>query len=110
MNKYYLVFLLISLIFSEGIYAAAPKVTPFNKETGQRILKATQKFGIVDEDLLTLILKSNPDLNIRDQVYNGTPLYWAAIKNRPTTVKILLNYSAKVNVVDKMGNTPLMGA
>ncbi len=110
MNKYYLVFLLISFIFSDGIYAAAPKVTPFNKETGQRILKATQKFGIVDEDLLTLILKSNPDLNIRDQVYNGTPLYWAAIKNRPTTVKILLNYSAKVNVVDKMGNTPLMGA
>ncbi|MFZ9001140.1 MAG: ankyrin repeat domain-containing protein [Bacteriovoracaceae bacterium] len=103
-------FFILLFLFAMSTQAAPPWPTPYNKETGLRILKATQKFGIQDEDLLKLILGSNPELNIRDKIYNGTPLYWAAIKNRPTTVKILLNYKAKVNVQDKMGNTPLMGA
>ncbi len=106
MNKIYL--FLTLFIFSQAVLSS--DVIPFNRETGERILKATQKFGIQDEDLLTLILKSNPDLNIRDKRYEGTPLYWAAIKNRFSTVKILLNYGAEVNNQDVMGNTALMGA
>lgn len=78
-------------------------------EIGMRILKACRKYGIQDERLSLLLLRE-PDLTLTDNKFEGTALYWASRKNRPSTVSLLLEAGAGIEDSDYFGNTPLMAA
>lgn len=80
-----------------------------DQEIGERILKACRKYGIQDERLSLLLLR-DPDLTLTDNRFEGTALYWASRKNRPSTVSLLLEAGAGIEDADYFGNTSLMAA
>lgn len=62
-----------------------------------------------DEIVSFLLAQKNIRVNISDDKYS-TPLYIAALRKKPTYVKMLLEHGAKPNVKNSFGETPLMAA
>ena len=53
-----------------------------------------------------VLLQNGADVNATD--YNrDTPLSWAAMKGNLEIIKILLEYNARVDTLNKSGHTPL---
>ena len=53
------------------------------------------------------MLRSNQSLVRLRDLEQSTALHVAAVSNRPTIVRFLLNYSAEVDAVDEASRTPL---
>ncbi|KAF5705145.1 ankyrin repeat-containing protein [Fusarium mundagurra] len=49
-----------------------------------------------NEDVLRLLLDASPDLETTDHKTLRTPLHWAAFRNRPANVELLLKYGADI--------------
>lgn len=79
--------------------------------TGDRILKAAQKYGMTDSELNYLIDNTAPDLTLKDPVNGATALIYACVNNRPNMVKILVEKGrANIDEFDNNGETCLIGA
>ncbi len=79
--------------------------------TGDRILKAAQKYGMTDSELNYLIDNTGPNLTLKDPQFGATALIHACVNNRPNMVKILIERGGSdIDEVDKNGETCLIGA
>lgn len=79
--------------------------------TGERILKAAQKYGMTDSELNYLIDNTGPDLTLKDPQTGATALIYACVNNRPNMVKILIERGGSdIDEVDNNGETCLIGA
>lgn len=83
----------------------------FANYTGERILKAAQKYGMTDSELNYLIDNTAPDLTLKDPQNGATALIYACVNNRPNMVRILIERGGvDINEVDNNGETCLIGA
>eukprot|EP00439_Symbiodinium_sp_Y106_P051424 s670_g6.t2 len=80
----------------------APTAVNKKDENDSRPLHIAARRGCTD-------VEQQADVNARNN-FNGTPLDWAASKNRAEEIKILLAAKANIMVVDNHGRTPLHGA
>ncbi|GAK48982.1 Pfs, NACHT and Ankyrin domain protein [Candidatus Moduliflexus flocculans] len=84
-----------------------------NLEKERKLLKDDLFFaawnGNTERTEAILAKSSAGDINARDQ-YEATPLMYAAYKNHPGVVGILLKHNADPNMQDHLGLTPLMQA
>ena len=60
-----------------------------------------------DSDTVRTLLKSNSYLASDKDLYDTTPLHWAAQKNHKDIAELLLASGADVNARNKYGDTPL---
>lgn len=92
--------LLIPMLFMFNIALANPP--------GERILKASIRFGMTDEALIYLLENTNPDLTLTDPLMKRTALQHAIDKGRTNMVVLLLkNPGLDINSKDKDGKTAL---
>ncbi|WP_295159424.1 ankyrin repeat domain-containing protein [uncultured Brachyspira sp.] len=60
-----------------------------------------------DDAVILLLEKDNTLVNETDNNGNDTPLHWAAMKNKPSAVDILLKYNSDAEIKNSDGNTAL---
>lgn len=60
-----------------------------------------------DDAVILLLEKDKTLVNELDNNGGDTPLHWAAMKDNPSTVAVLLKYSADTKIQNADGNTPL---
>jgi ankyrin repeat protein len=60
--------------------------------------------------MVKILLNAGAGVNIRDEEYLRTPLFWAVCYNHKKVVKLLLKAGADVNTKDIINATPLMYA
>ncbi|EKV57225.1 ankyrin repeat-containing protein [Brachyspira hampsonii 30446] len=60
-----------------------------------------------DDTVILLLEKDKTLVNEADKNGNDTPLHWASMKNKPSTVNILLKYGADSKIQNTDGNTAL---
>ena len=60
-----------------------------------------------DDAVILLLEKDKTLVNETDNNGNDTPLHWAAMKDKPSTVNVLLKYGADTKIQNTDGNTPL---
>ncbi len=66
------------------------------------------RFGFVD--IARLLLDNGATLDIRSLLTGGTPLHTAASANQIDFAKMLIKRKANLEIVDKLGSTPLLTA
>ena len=83
----------------------------YGNYTGDRILAASQKYGMTDSELNYLIDNTAPDLTQKDPKFGATALIHSCVNNRPNMVRILIEKGgANIDEVDNNGETCLIGA
>ena len=60
-----------------------------------------------DDAVILLLEKDKTLVNEADKNGNDTPLHWAAMKNKPSTINVLLKYGADTKIQNSDGNTAL---
>ena len=60
-----------------------------------------------DDAVILLLEKDKTLVNETDNNGNDTPLHWAAMKDKPSTINVLLKYGADTKKQNSDGNTPL---
>ncbi|KAF5975663.1 putative ankyrin repeat protein [Fusarium bulbicola] len=60
-----------------------------------------------NEDVLRLLLDASPDLETRDHETLRTALHWAAFRNMPDSVELLLQHGADIEAIADSFKTPL---
>ena len=60
-----------------------------------------------DDAVILLLEKDKILVNEADKNGNDTPLHWAAMKNKPSTINVLLKYGADTKIQNSDGNTAL---
>ncbi len=70
----------------------------------------SEKYKVGEENLLSILIKKGADVNLRNS-YGTSPLFMAVLANSTQGVRILLEASARPNVLHpKSGGTPLFYA
>jgi ankyrin repeat protein len=70
---------------------------------------ARQPYGVqneLDEPTMSLLCKMSADVNLQD-VKGNTALHYASENDDSALVKILIDSGAKLNILNKKGDTPL---
>ena len=89
-------------------FAVKPKG---NQITGDKILKASQRYGMTDNELRYFLKNTNPDLTMKDKKFGANALIHSAINNRPNMVRMLLEIGdIEIDSGDYNGETALIGA
>ncbi|KLI46273.1 ankyrin [Brachyspira hyodysenteriae] len=60
-----------------------------------------------DDAVILLLEKDKTLVNEADKNGNDTPLHWAAMKDKPSTINVLLKYGADTKIQNSDGNTAL---
>ncbi len=61
-------------------------------------------------EAVKLLIKYGADVNVKEDLFGGTPIQKAALAGREDIVKLLIEAGAKINVVNYNNDTPLSGA
>jgi ankyrin repeat protein len=63
------------------------------------LLISIMKHRPIPDLIRALIVEGKSDVNIKD-IYESTPLHFAAYNNYPEQIEILLEYGADINITD----------
>lgn len=102
---------IVSAIYRNELEALGELVNPLNINAVDREKRSVLFYAVLAKsiDMVKLLLKSQPDLNMKD--CNGwSALHFAAQGNMTEIAKLLIENGADLEVKDDYGNTPLSRA
>ncbi|WP_034044982.1 ankyrin repeat domain-containing protein [Wocania ichthyoenteri] len=109
--KYLLQFFAIISFLNISAQSGEPFANVKTPEEATASLKLlSEKYKVGEENLISILIKKGADVNLRNS-YGTSPLFMAVLANSTQGVRILLEASARPNILHpKSGGTPLFYA